>query len=161
MVNDKKRARHGLSRTAEYRVWSAMINRCRTRGGTYYNRWSGRSIKVCERWHTFENFLEDMGKRPDGLELDRINNNGNYEPENCRWASHKENSMNRNSSLKNEFSTRDDEENMNITIKRLSVDMPLLIHQEIKILAIKHNMTMAQWVLRAIAKEMALEKSYE
>jgi hypothetical protein len=72
-----------------YVSWKGMKSRCRL-GGAYYGR-----VEVCDRWLKFENFLADMGERPDGLTLDRIDNDGNYEPGNCRWATPKQQSANR------------------------------------------------------------------
>jgi hypothetical protein len=88
-----------------YRSWQKMKDRCNNCNNTEYNNYGGRGIKVCDRWvNSFENFLEDMGIRPTGKSLDRYPNlNGNYEPNNCRWASNKEQSRNRRGNLYLEF----------------------------------------------------------
>ena len=72
-----------------------MKARCSNKKSTHYDRYGGRGITVCARWKRFENFYKDMGERPEGLTLDRIDNNGNYEKSNCRWVTHKENCNNR------------------------------------------------------------------
>ena len=76
------------SKTPEYNVWSSMIRRCTIESDAAFDNYGGRGIKVCERWlENFNNFIEDMGKRPsDKHSIDRINNNGNYELTNCRWT---------------------------------------------------------------------------
>lgn len=86
---------HGQTRSPEYQSWRGMLDRCRNSKHVSFHRYGGRGISVCKRWLKFENFLADMGKRPAGLSLDRINNDGNYEPSNCRWATDAEQRANK------------------------------------------------------------------
>ena|SRR3990167_8379272 len=90
----KQLTTHGMSKTGTYDTWAGMITRCRNTKHISYLNYGGRGIKVSKRWLKFENFFADMGERPVGKSLDRINTNGNYEPDNCRWASRKEQILN-------------------------------------------------------------------
>ncbi len=78
---------HGLYATATYISWRCMVRRCHESGSAGYRNYGGRGIKVCDRWRqSFSAFVKDMGERPDGCSLDRIDNSGDYEPGNCRWS---------------------------------------------------------------------------
>ena len=92
---------HGRSRVPcnrAYRSWSSMLGRCMNPNEPCYGRYGGRGIAVCERWRKFEHFFADMGPCPEGLTLDRRNNEGNYNPCNCRWATRTQQARNRRSS---------------------------------------------------------------
>ena len=86
LINQDK-ITHGLTNHILYTTWNNMIQRCHNSEHKYYKDYGGRGITVCERWHSVENFIGDMlPTYEEGLSLDRINPNGNYEPSNCRWA---------------------------------------------------------------------------
>lgn len=92
----RQRTKHGMYKSTEYRIWQLMKERCHTTTNPAYPRYGGRGIEVCKRWRfSFENFYADMGRRPNGKQLDRTDNNKGYSPSNCRWASHVEQQSNR------------------------------------------------------------------
>ena len=95
LIFEDTRFTHGMHKTRTYKTWGKMKSRCRDANNDSYYLYGGRGIYLCEKWNTFLGFLEDMGERPEGRTLDRINNNDGYHKDNCRWATPLEQVLNR------------------------------------------------------------------
>lgn len=121
----KAKTTHGMSGTKIYDVWSAMIKRCENPNDKNYFRYGGRGIKVCDEWHDFEVFYNDIGKDLNGgLSIDRIDVNGNYEPSNCRAATPSEQANNTRRSIKVQY--KDKTYHLPELAKELNIDYTLL-----------------------------------
>lgn len=104
-MSDHPNVTHGYARrkggkSTEYNTWMAMKARCERSGFIGWKYYGGRGIQVCERWQKFSNFIADIGPKPQGCSLDRIDTDGNYCPENCRWASKEQQCNNMTTNVK-------------------------------------------------------------
>ncbi|QVW08761.1 AP2 domain-containing protein [Phage CBW1004C-Prop1] len=93
--------KHGRAKTSEFGIWTDMQTRCLNPNSTSYPNYGGRGIGICQRWMKFQNFFQDMGPRPSmNHSIDRIDPDGDYSPDNCRWATHKEQSRNKRNTIR-------------------------------------------------------------
>ena len=100
IVSSKLHFMHGMSHTRIHNIWCDMNKRCNNSNASHYEYYGGRGIKVCDRWKSFENFYDDMiGTYSDGLTIDRINVDGNYEPSNCRWITMEDQARNKRTNI--------------------------------------------------------------
>lgn len=102
----KTHTSHGKTGTRTYHQWSGMIQRCKSTNIKTRKSYLDKNIKVCDQWLKFENFYKDMGECPDGLTLERIDNNKGYSKENCKWASRKEQNRNKSQNIKITYNSK-------------------------------------------------------
>lgn len=94
--------KHGMRNTSTYESWAHLIQRCNNPNNKDYKNYGGKGITICKSWLKFENFFADMGVKPEKLTIDRINNNGNYNPENCKWSTSTEQNHNKRKAINNQ-----------------------------------------------------------
>lgn len=104
ILDGRLRRTHGMSYTPAFAVWKGMIQRCSDPNTVGWEHYGGRGITVCDSWKVFENFYRDMKEPPPGKSIDRIDNDAGYSPENCRWATRKEQNRNTRRNLQVEYS---------------------------------------------------------
>lgn len=95
-ITGNNKRTHGATNTKEYKTWKAIKHRCLNSNASDYSYYGGRGIRICERWlNSFENFFEDMGTKPKGFTIERVENDRDYGPSNCVWADRKTQAQNR------------------------------------------------------------------
>lgn len=172
MITVKKIYEHKeLSKHPLYATWANIKQRCLNKNFRDYHCYGGRGIKVCPEWmNSFHTFLNDVGERPPGTQLDRIDNNGDYKPGNVRWVTHAENQKNRRGAIKKNEIERlypgllsETQLNSleNSKTARLGIEIKPVLHQDIKIRAAFRNITIRKWVLIAILEQIKQEKKTE
>jgi len=103
-ISSKRATKHSMAESQEYGIWQAMKRRCNNKNNPDFHRYGGRGITVCQRWmDSFANFYADMGKRPHGHSIDRIDVNGNYEPLNCKWSDSIQQANNKSTNVRYEY----------------------------------------------------------
>lgn len=102
--SSNRHRKHGMRKTKTWNCWQLIKARCLNTKNQYYYLYGGRGIEICDKWlNSFENFLADMGEKPDGKSIDRIDTNGNYDPKNCRWSDAYEQANNTRTNVKIEY----------------------------------------------------------